>query len=151
MTTLTNYETHCQTRQRHSELIPKGANGLQLDLVDGLTRELTQVRMSRSFVFGLLEDQMTWSLIRLDHVLALRFLIQNSEVSPALIWTRKTASELLASLELPAPAHVWFRKGSQKKVGLGVLGATRGLVATDSYLRPFIPIQAISYLEISPR
>jgi hypothetical protein len=33
---------------------------------------------------------------------------------------------------------------------LVVLGVVRGLVATDSYLLPFIPLQAISYLEISP-
>jgi len=33
---------------------------------------------------------------------------------------------------------------------LVMLGATRGLVATDSYRLPLIPLQALSYLEISP-
>ena len=150
MTTLTNYEPHLRTRWRYSDLIPETANGLQLDLFDGLTRELTQVRISRSFVFGLLEDQLTWSLIRLDHVLALRFQIHNPEVSPAVVWTRKTESELLALLDLPAPATACFRNGPQKKVGLVVLGATRGLVATNSQLLPYFPLRAISYLEISP-
>jgi hypothetical protein len=151
MTTLTNHEPHFQTRQLQSDLIPEGATCLQLELADGLTRELTQVRISRSFAFGLLEDKSTWSLIQLSHVLALKFQRQDPEASPAVIWTRKSAGELLALLPLPAPANLWFQKEPHKKVGLVVLGVTRGLVATDSALLAFVPLQAISSLEISPR
>lgn len=150
MTTLANFAPQVQTRHGHLDLIPEGANTVQLELLDGLTRELTQVRINRSFVFGLLEDQKTWSLVRLNHVLALRFQIQNPEASPAVTWTRKTAGELLTSLDLPAPATLWFQKEPSQKIGLVVLGTTRGLVATNSQLMPFVPLQAISYLEISP-
>jgi hypothetical protein len=150
MTTLTNQEPHHQTRHWQSELIPEGANTVQLELSDGHKFDLTQVRINRSFVFGLLEDNLTWSLIRLNHVLSLRFQTQAPEASPVVSWTRKTAGELLASLDLPAPATLWLQREPKKKVGLVVLGATRGLVATDSHLLPFVPLQAICCLEISP-
>ena len=150
MTTLTNYEPQIQTRHRLSPLIPEGANYLQVELANSLTRELTQVRISRSFVFGLLEDKMSWSLIRLNQVMALRFQTHPPDSSAAITWTRKAAGELLASLFLPAPATICFQNDPRKKVSLVVLGATRGLVTTDSYRLPLIPLQALSYLEISP-
>ena len=150
MTTLTNYEPQLQTRHRPSPLIPVGANCLQVELANGLTRELTQVRISRSFVFGLLEDKMSWSLIRLNQVMALRFQTQTPDCSAAISWTRKAAGELLSLLSLPAPAIICFQNDPRKKVCLVVLGVTKGLVATDSYQLPMIPLQAISYLEISP-
>jgi Ni,Fe-hydrogenase III component G len=150
MTTITNLEPHRQTRHRHPELIPEGANTVQLELSDGHKFDLTQVRINRSFVFGLLEDNFTWSLIRLNQVVALRFQTQDPEVSLGVSWTRKTAGELLTSLALPAPATLWFQREPKKKVGLVVLGATRGLVATDSHSLPFVPLQAICSLEIAP-
>jgi hypothetical protein len=151
MTTLTNFEPKLQARPRKSLLIPEGANCLQLELASGPTRELTEVRINRSFVFGLLEDKLTWCLIPLNQVLAIKFQTQNIETSTVVTWTRKTASELLASLPLPAPATIWFQKEPGKKVGVVLLGATRGLVGTDNHLMPFVPLQAISYLEISTR
>ena len=150
MTTISNYETHFQTLHRQLPLIPAGANCLQVETNDGLTRELTQVRISRSFVFGLLEDKLSWSLIRLNDVVGLRFWAETQEVSPSVLFTRKAAGELLGLVPLPAPATIRFQNEPHKKVRLVVLGATKGLVATDSHLLPFIPLQAISYLEISP-
>ena len=150
MTTLINYEPQIQTRHRPSPLIAAGANCLQVELANGLTRELTQVRISRSLVFGLLEDKMSWSLIRLNQVMSLRFQTCNSESSAEITWTRKAAGELLGLIPFPAPATLCFQNDPRKKISLVVLGATRGLVATDSYRLPLIPLQAISYLEISP-
>ena len=150
MTTLINYEPQVRNRQRHSPLIPVGANCLQVELANGLTRELTQVRISRSFVFGLLEDKMSWSLIRLNQVMALRFQTHTPDCSAEITWTRKAAGEMLGLIPLPAPATICFQYDPRKKVSLVVLGATKGLVATDSYQLPLIPLQAISYLEISP-
>ena len=150
MTTLTSYEPQIQTRHRQSPLIPAGANCLQVELANGLSRELTQVRISRSFVFGLLEDKMSWSLIRLNQVMALSFQTHTLDSSAAITWTRKAAWELIGLLDLPAPATICFQNTPSKKVRLVVLGATRGLVATDSYQLPLIPLQAISYLEIYP-
>ena len=150
MTTLINYEPQVRNRQRHSPLIPVGANCLQVELANGLTRELTQVRISRSFVFGLLEDKMSWSLIRLNQVMALRFQTHTPDCSAEITWTRKAAGELLGLIPLPAPATLCFQNDPRKKISLVVLGTTRGLVATDSYRLPLIPLQAISYLEISP-
>jgi hypothetical protein len=150
MTTLTNYEPHIQTRRGPSLLIPEGANCLKVELANGLIRELTQARISRSFVFGLLEDNQTWTLIRLNQVLALIFQTQTPDYSPSVTWTRKAAGELLALLSFPARATICFQNDPRKKVSAVMLGATRGLVATDSYQLPLIPLQAISYLEISP-
>ena len=149
MTTLSNCEPHVRNRDIHSPPIPVGANYLQVELANGPTRELTQVRISRSFVFGLLEDKLSWSLIRLNQVMALRFQTHTSDSSAAITWTRKTAAELIGLLDLPAPATICFQNAPSKKVRLVVLGATRGLVATDSYQLPLVPLQAISYLEIT--
>ena len=150
MTTLTKYEHQIQTRHRPLPLIPEGSNCLRVELANGITRELTQVRISQSFVFGLLEDKLTWSLIRLNQVLALRFQNQTHEPSAPVNFSRKSAGELFGLVPLPAPATLHLQNEHRKKVSLVVLGITRGLVATDSYLLPFIPLQAISYLEISP-
>ena len=150
MTTLTNYEPQARNSDRHSPIIPEGSNNLQVELANGFTRELTQVRISRSFVFGQLEDKLSWGLIRLSQVMALRFQTHTSDCSAAITWTRKAAGELLALLSLPAEATICFQNDPRKKVSLVVLGATRGLVATNSYQLPMIPLQVISYLEISP-
>ncbi len=150
MTTLTNYEPQARNRVRHSPIIPEGSNNLQVELANGFTRELTQVRISRSFVFGQLEDKLSWGLIRLSQVMALRFQTHTPDSSASIIWTRKAAGELFGLVPLPAPATLHLQNEHRKKVSLVVLGITRGLVATDSYLLPFIPLQAISYLEISP-
>ena len=150
MTTLTNYEPQVRNRQRHSPLIPVGSNFLQVELANGLTRELTQARISRSFVFGLLEDKMSWCLIRLNQVMSLRFQTHTPDCSAEITWTRKAAGELIGLIPLPAPATICFQNDSRKKVSLVVLGVTKGLVATDIYQLPLIPLQAISYLEISP-
>lgn len=147
MTAFTSYEYHLGTQQ--SNLIPEGANSLELELANGLTRELTQVRINRSFVFGLLEDGSSWSLIRLNQVLGIRFQFQDPSSSPAITWTRKAAGELVALLPLPAPATICFQNEPKKKLRQVVLGVTKGLLATDSQLQPFVPLQAISYLEIS--
>ena len=148
MTTLANYEPQVRNRHRHSPLIQ--ANCLQVELANGLTRELTQVRISRSFVFGLLEDKLSWSLIRLNQVMSLRFQTHTPDYSAEITWTRKAAGELLGLIPLPAPATICFQNDPRKKVCLVVLGVTKGLVATDSYQLPMIPLQAISYLEITP-
>jgi len=150
MTTLTNYEPQVKSRHRQSPLIPEGANCLQVELANGITRELTQVRISQSFVFGLLEDKLSWSLIRLNQVLALRFQTQTHEPSAPVNFSRKSAGELFGLVPLPAPATLHLQNEHRKKVSLVVLGITRGLVATDSYRLPLIPLQALSYLEISP-
>ncbi len=151
MTTLTNFEPQLQARPRQPSFIPEGANGLQLELASGPILELTEVRINRSFVFGLLEDKLTWCLIPLNHVLTIKFQTQTIETSTVVTWTRKTGSELLASLPLPAPAAIWLQKEPGKKVGVVLLGATRGFIATDNHFLPFVPMQAISYLEISTR
>jgi hypothetical protein len=131
-------------------VIPQGANGLQLELIEGVTRELTTVKIGRIFVFGMLEDRRSWCIIRLSGVRAIRFQIQNLDPGSSVSWTRKAAGELIASLDLPTRATVSFREQPKDKVDINLLGATRSLLATDCYLMPFIPIQAISYLEISP-
>lgn len=150
MTTIENFATSQYGRNAQPPFIPEGANCLQIDLLEGFTRELTMVKIGRFFVFGALEDQRSWSLIRLSGVLALRFQVQNTHPAALVGWTRKAAGELISSLHLPARATVGFCQQPKRKVDLVVRGATRSLVATDSYLMPFIPIQAISYLEICP-
>ena len=82
--------------------------------------------------------------------MALRFQTHTPDCSAEITWTRKAAGEMLGLIPLPAPATICFQYDPRKKVSLVVLGVTRGLVATDSYQLPLIPLQAISYLEISP-
>jgi hypothetical protein len=149
MTTIANFGIWQQDLRNRPPLIPDGANSLQLDLVEGFTRELTMAKIGRFFVFGLAEDRLSWCLFRLSGVLALRFQAQFTDPAPAVTWTRKAAGELISSLSLPAPATIGFQKPPNRKVDLVVLGATKSLLATDSFQMPFIPLQAISYLEIS--
>jgi hypothetical protein len=131
-----------------ASLIPAGANCLQLEIIEGVTRELTEVLIGRYFVFGLAEDQQSWSLVRLSSVSALRFQIDLAQLSNQVSWTRKAPGELISSLTLPATASISFREQPMKNVDVVLLGASRSLLATDSYQMPFIPIQAISRLEI---
>ena len=150
MKTLTRCEPLQRTRQSPLALIPDAANCIHLELADGCNRELTQVRINRSFVFGLLEDSRSWGLIRLSHISALKFQTQNQDTLAQVAWTRKCAGELLSLLPLPAPAIICLQNKPGNKVPVVVLGVTRGLIATDSHQIPWVPIQAISYLEIKP-
>ncbi len=150
MKTLTSCEPLPRTRQSPLALIPDAANCFQLELSDGCIRELTKVRINRSFVFGLLEDSQSWGLFRLNHISALKFQTQTPDTSPSIAWTRKCAGELLSLLPLPAPAIISFQNKPGNKVPVVVLGVTRGMIATDSYQFPWVPIQAISNLEIKP-
>ena len=149
MKTIATFPIWQQDLRNQSPLIPEGANSLQLDLVDGFTRELTMAKLGRFFVFGLAEDRLSWCLFRLSGVLALRFQAQFTDPAPAVTWTHKAAGELISSLSLPAPATIGFQKPPIKNVDLVLLGATKSLLATDNYRMPFIPLQTISYLEIS--
>jgi hypothetical protein len=142
-----------KTGQQQPALQPAGffesANSLRIELADGLTRELTQVSIGRLFVFGLLEDKQSWCFIRLSSVLGINF--QTTEPTSSLVsWTRKSAGELITSLNLPAAANICFREHPGGKVGLTVLGVTKGLVVTDHYLLQCVPFPAISYLELCP-
>lgn len=138
-------------RESHHQacLAPLGANCLQIETIEGVTRELTEVLIGRYFVFGLAEDQQSWCLLRLSSVLALRFQTDLAQPSPQVTWTRKAPGELISSLSLPALASMTFREQPKSKVDLVLLGVKRSLLETDSYQIPFIPIQAMSRLEIS--
>lgn len=149
MRTSTYLSTSLHEPLNQASLIPAGANCLQLELTEGVIRELTEVLIGRYFVFGLAEDQQSWCLVRLSSALALRFQTNPTQPSPQVTWTRKAPGELISSLSLPAKASLAFREQVNKKVDLVVLGASRSLLATDSYQIPIIPIQAISRLEIS--
>jgi hypothetical protein len=149
MATISQFATEQQTRTGRLLLVPEGANGVQLDLACGVTRELTQVEIGRVFIFGLLEDRQSWSLIRLSSVLALRLQCDPKHSGSVVAWTRKAAGELIGSMNLPAPAIIGFREQRRNKVELVLLGATKALLATESYKLPYVPFQAISYLEIS--
>ena len=149
MATISQFATGQQTRAGRLLPVPEGASGVQLDLASGVTRELTEVKIGRVFIFGLLEDMQSWSLIRLSSVLALRLQCDPKHSGSAVAWTRKAAGELIGSLNLPAPAIIGFREQPRNKVELVLLGATKALLATDSYKLPYVPFQAISYLEIS--
>lgn len=149
MRTSTYLSTSIHEPRHQASLIPAGANCLQLEMIDGVTRELTEVLIGRYFVFGLAEDRQSWCLVRLSSALALRFQSDLSQPSPQVTWTRKAPAELISSLTLPARASISFREHPKMNVDLLLLGASRSLLATDSYQMPFIPIQAISRLEIS--
>ncbi len=149
MTTIANFVAAHHSGASNPLLFPAGASGIQVDLAAGPTRELTEVKIGRFFVFGLLEDKKSWSLIRLSSILALRLQYDPQSPSSSVSWTRKAAGELIGSLNLPAPAVVGFREQPKNKVELLVLGASKALLATDSYLMPYLPFQAIGYLEIS--
>jgi hypothetical protein len=149
MTTISHLLTAPSTSLGQSRLIPEGANRIQVDLAAGSTRELTEVKIGRFFVFGLLEDKQSWGLIRVSSVLALKLQSDSHYAGSAVTWTRKAAGELIGLLNLPAPAVIGFREQPRNSLELVLLGATKALVATDSYKFPYVPFQAISYLEIS--
>jgi len=149
MTTIADLTSWATDHNTSSPLMPQGACSLQLDLVEGITRELTMVKIGRIFVFGLAEDQLSWCLIRLSSAIALRFQDQSTHFASSIDWTQKAAGELISSLGLPAPATIGFREQPLKKVDVVLVGATRSIIATDSPLMPFVPLQAISYLQIS--
>lgn len=125
------------------------ADGLRVHLAGGITRELSKVRIGRIFVYGLLEDNLSWCLIRLSSVTSLAFHKLQSSDTPGALWTRKSAGELLRAMEFPAEATIGFRQEPRSPLRLVVLGVTRGLIATDSYTHPYVPLAAISYLELN--
>lgn len=89
-------------------------------------------------------------MIRLSQVSALEFQTQNLEPPCNVVWTRKSAGELLSLLPLPAQTTFHFLNGPDKRKTLVAVGASRGMIATTCNHMPFVPIQAISYLEVYP-
>ena len=136
------------TAAKLPQLIPPGSSQIQVELAQMPIRELSQVRLGRTFVFGLLEDNSSWCLIRLSSIRSINFLQNQSLVESQVHWTTKTAGELLTNLQLPACAIVQFREKPGLTQQLVFLGLAKGLVATDSYQQPYIPLAAISYLEL---
>lgn len=137
------------TATKLQQLIPPGASQIQLELTNMPSRQLSHVLLGRSFVFGCLEDYLSWCLIRSSFIRSFSFSTSQSLPSSQVSWTRKTAGELLASLDLPASAYLQFREKPETTEQLVVLGVTRGFIATDSYRDPYIPLAAISYLELA--
>jgi hypothetical protein len=113
------------------------------------TRELSQVNLGRTFAFGLLEDNLSWCLIRLSSIRSLVFLEKPSGCETQVRWSRKTAGELLSNLELPASGKLQFRDQPGLNEQVVVLGVSRGFIAIDGYQQQHIPLTAISYLEIT--
>jgi hypothetical protein len=136
------------TTVKLSQVIPSGATRVQLELTQMPTRELSEVRLGRTFVFGLLEDNLSWCLIRMSSIRSINFLQDQSRAQSPVHWTRKTAGEFLASLDLPACGILRYRDDPSLTQQLVVVAATKGLIATDSYQQPYIPLAAISYLEL---
>ena len=137
------------TATKLTQLIPAGASQIQVELVELPIRELSRVRLGRTFIFGLLEDNSSWCLIRMSSVRSLVFLENPSESEPQVCWSRKTPGELLSSLELPASGKIQFRDQSSPMRQIDVLGVSRGFIVSDSHRKPHIPLAAISYLELS--
>lgn len=130
------------------QLIPAGASQIQVELAQMSVRELSQVSLGRTFVFGLLEDNLSWCLIRMSSIRSLTFLEHQSDSEFPVHWTRKSPGELLTKLELPASGTLQFHEPPRPSQQLVVLGVSRGFIATDSFRQQHIPLAAISYLEI---
>jgi hypothetical protein len=136
------------TATKPQQLIPAGASQIQIELTNMPSRQLSNVLLGRTFVFGLVEDNSSWCLVRTSFVRSISFLTSQSLSSSKVSWSRKTAGELLASLDLPASAYLQFREKPETTQQLVVEGVSRGFIATDSYRHPHIPLAAMSYLEI---
>jgi hypothetical protein len=137
------------TATKLPQLIPAGTSHVQVELVHMPTRELSQVNLGRTFAFGLLEDNLSWCLIRLSSIRSLVFLEKPSGCETQVRWSRKTAGELLSNLELPASGKLQFRDQPGLNEQVVVLGVSRGFIAIDGYQQQHIPLTAISYLEIT--
>jgi hypothetical protein len=137
------------TPERLSQVIPPGTSQIQVDLRQMPTRVLSHVRIGRTFVFGLLEDNLSWCLIRLSAIRSVTFLLDQSLSESQVHWTTKTAGELVSNLELPARGIIQFREQPKRTQQIIVLGLARGFIATDCYRHQHIPLSAISYLELT--
>ena len=137
------------TATKLPQLIPAGTSHIQVELVQMPTRELSQVSLGRTFAFGLLEDNSSWCLIRMSSIRSLVFLEKPSGGEPQVRWSRKTAGELLANLELPASGKLQYRDQPGLTERVVVLSVSRGFIAIDGYRQQHIPLAAISYLEIT--
>lgn len=137
------------TPTRNSQLIPLGATQIQVELAHMPTRQLSQVSIGRSFVFGVLEDNSTWCLIRMSSIRSLTYLHNQPQSGTQVHFTRKAAGELLSNLPLPSTGLVQYRERPGLSQPIVVSGIARGLIATEGYLQAHIPLAAISYLELT--
>jgi len=128
-----------------------GLTGNQLRLVDfdGLAREITNVKIGRDFVLGVLEDGQTKLYIRKNFLRSLEFQVSESEDSAELQWSRKALGEQLASEGFPARAQLRYAEPVGSRQAFLALGCIRSLLMTDAHQSPLIPVAAISYLELA--
>jgi hypothetical protein len=124
-------------------------NQLRLIDLDGLSREITKVKIGRDFVSGLLEDNKTELCIRKNFLKSLEFQISSDPNLPDIHWSRKAMGEQLASFSYPASACIRYAEQTGARARFVVLGCIRSLLVTDFYQNPVIPVAAISYLELA--
>lgn len=128
---------------------PPNANSLRLVLLDGTAREITQVKIGRDFVCGLLEDGKSLGFLRKTHICTMEFYTDQNQKQARITWTRQAIGELLPSSYFPTSALVQFRHDVGKPQRVPLLGAARGFLVTDYIQNPVIPIASLSYLELN--
>ena len=123
-------------------------NLIRLQLLDGSSRELTAPTLGRDFLAGNLEDQKTLGVFRRSILRSVQFETQNSVATRALEYSRKTIGELLVSRQFPALAQVSYLEPRAHLQQLRIVGTSRGLLFTDFFQNPAIPIAALGSIEL---
>ena len=123
-------------------------NLLRLHLLEGISRELTNPKLGREFVFGNLEDGSTLGFFRKSSLRAVEFARSTLHNSAPLAHTRRAIGELLALQHFPAMARFSYLEPQSKMQQARILGVARGFLQTDAAQNLAIPLAAIAVLEL---
>jgi len=123
-------------------------NLVRLQLLDGSSRELTTPTLGRDFLAGYLEDEKTIGVYRSSILRSIRFETIKVSESSRLEYTQRTIGELMGKQRFPVLARVGYLEPKTKPQQLRLIGVARGLLFTDYYQSPAIPIAALGSIEL---
>lgn len=123
-------------------------NLVRLQLLDGTSRELTNPKLGRDFLYGTLEDGRTLGVFRRIILRSVEFHHQLHLSSNQLEYTRRAIGELLAGKPFPALARIGFLEPQAVPQQVHLVGITRGFLFTDHFGNPAIPIAALGTIEL---
>lgn len=125
-----------------------GCNLVRLQLLNGACRELTNPRLGRDFLAGVLEDGGSFGVFKRSILRSAEFVFQPELSSQLMHYSRGAIGELLARQSFPAQAKLGYLEPESPVQKIRLIGVARGFLFTDYHQNPAIPIASLGSIEL---
>jgi hypothetical protein len=123
-------------------------NLVRLQLLGGSCRELTNPKLGREFLAGILEDGKSLGVFRRSILRSVEFVLQPEHSSQQMQYTRGAIGELLIGQLFPLQAKVGYLEPDLPMQKIRLIGVARGFLFTEYHQNPAIPIASLGLIEL---